>query len=179
MQMKGPDTPNHKDKYSIEFLMLWNHEIDTKFLFLAHLVQKLLLKLFSDRGQYWGGHIGFPAKNWPGCPYRLWSYGVIDIISGGQPFIAGQMQHTPLCPLGNWLNLIVSPIWGIVQTFGYRKSNFQDRKVILGLNWSLGMWEVFYAQVGQWYSQRSAGKVPSLLLFVKRTVYFSVFLGIT
>ena len=41
MQIKGPDTPNHKDKYSIEFLMLWNHEIDTKFAFLAHLVKKL------------------------------------------------------------------------------------------------------------------------------------------
>ena len=41
MQIKGPDTPNHKDKYSIEFHMLWNHKIDTKFAFLAHLLQKL------------------------------------------------------------------------------------------------------------------------------------------
>ena len=41
MQIKGPDTPNHKNKYSSGFPMLWNHEIDTKFAFLAHLVQKL------------------------------------------------------------------------------------------------------------------------------------------
>lgn len=41
MQIKGPDTPNHKNKYSIEIPMLWNHEIDTKFAFLGHQVQKL------------------------------------------------------------------------------------------------------------------------------------------
>ena len=41
MQIKGPDTPNHKYLYSIEFLMARNHEIDTKFASLAHVVQKL------------------------------------------------------------------------------------------------------------------------------------------
>ena len=40
----GPDTTNHNDKHSIEFLMVRNHKIDTKFAFLAHLVQKLQLK---------------------------------------------------------------------------------------------------------------------------------------
>ena len=41
MQIECPDTPNHEDKYSIAFLMVKNHEIDTKFASLAHLVQKL------------------------------------------------------------------------------------------------------------------------------------------
>ena len=38
MQIKGPDTANHINKYSIEFLMVRNHEIDTKFAFIAHVV---------------------------------------------------------------------------------------------------------------------------------------------
>ena len=41
MQIKGPDTPNHNDNYSIEFLMVRNYEIDTKFASLAYLVKKL------------------------------------------------------------------------------------------------------------------------------------------
>ena len=41
MQIKCPDTPNHKYLYSIEFLMARNHEIDAKFASLAHVVQKL------------------------------------------------------------------------------------------------------------------------------------------
>ena len=40
-QVKGPDPSNHKDTYSIEIIMVRNHEIDTKFASLAHLVQKL------------------------------------------------------------------------------------------------------------------------------------------
>ena len=50
MQIRGPDTPNHKD-YSIEFAMIKNYENDTKFAFLLHLVQTSP-KLLSDRGQY-------------------------------------------------------------------------------------------------------------------------------
>ena len=41
MQIKGTDTANHSNKYSNEFLMVTNHEIDTKFASQAHLVQKL------------------------------------------------------------------------------------------------------------------------------------------
>ena len=54
MQIRGPDTPNHDDKYSIEFAMLKNYNIDTKFAFLLHLVQRLSPKLLSvsDSSQY-------------------------------------------------------------------------------------------------------------------------------
>ena len=41
------DTPNNKNRYSIESLMVRNPEIDTKIAFLAHLVLKLEPNLFS------------------------------------------------------------------------------------------------------------------------------------
>ena len=44
MHNKGPDTPNNKISYSFESPMVRHHEIDTRFAFLAHLVQKLEAK---------------------------------------------------------------------------------------------------------------------------------------
>ena len=49
MHNKGPDTPNNKMSYSIESPMVRHHETDTKFVFLAHLVQKLEAKTYFLR----------------------------------------------------------------------------------------------------------------------------------
>ena len=54
MQIRVLDTPNHNDKHSNMFVMVKEHEIDTKFAFVAHQIQKLRPKPFID-----GGHIGF------------------------------------------------------------------------------------------------------------------------
>ena len=55
MQIRVLDTPNHNDKHSNMFVMVKKkHEIDTKFAFVAHLVQKIQPKPFIG-----GGHIGF------------------------------------------------------------------------------------------------------------------------
>ena len=39
MLIRCPDTPNHKDDFSIIFLIVKKHEMDTKFGFVAHLAQ--------------------------------------------------------------------------------------------------------------------------------------------
>ena len=41
MKIRVPDTPNQNGKYSKVFVMVKKHEIDTKFAFVAHLVQML------------------------------------------------------------------------------------------------------------------------------------------
>ena len=46
MQIRVPETPNRNDKHSNVFAMVKKHEIDTKFVFIAHLVQKLQPKPF-------------------------------------------------------------------------------------------------------------------------------------
>ena len=56
MHIKCPDTANNKERYSIYFPMVIYHEIDTKFAFLAHLVEKLEPKPICWC-QYCGGHI--------------------------------------------------------------------------------------------------------------------------
>ena len=57
MHNKGPDTSNNKISYSIESPMVRHHEIDTKFVFLAHLVQKLEAKPIFSGSLHYGGHI--------------------------------------------------------------------------------------------------------------------------
>ena len=74
MHNKGPDTPNNKISYSIESPMVRHHEIDTKFAFLAHLVQKLEAKpifwVLTLWRPYCGGHIGFHGN----LQYKKCSY---------------------------------------------------------------------------------------------------------
>ena len=73
--------------------MLINYEIDTKFAFLPHLVQRLSPKLLSDIGP----NIEAAILDFQQQVDRVVHIGcvgwVIDSISCGlQPFIAGQMQ---------------------------------------------------------------------------------------
>ena len=46
MQIRARDTPNHNNKHSNMFVMVKEHEIDTKFAFVAHLIQKILPTTF-------------------------------------------------------------------------------------------------------------------------------------
>ena len=48
-QIKDPDTPNHRDTFSVEFLMLWNHEIDTIWFKSSRVIAKAI---------FWSGPMG-------------------------------------------------------------------------------------------------------------------------
>ena len=55
-----PDTPNHKDDFSIMLIIVKKHEIDTKFGFVAHPLHMLEEKAITS-----GGHIGLAAVATP------------------------------------------------------------------------------------------------------------------
>ena len=60
MQIDVLDTPNHNYEHSNTFVMVKDHEIDTKFAFVAHLIQRSLPKNILS-----GGHVGFDHSGDP------------------------------------------------------------------------------------------------------------------